>query len=103
MQQYFGSKVSLRTNNDTLYEGILQAIHNETNTISLKEVYHMTSDGIISSPTATSFQLFKVCDINQMYVHENNGEKYNLTNELLIAYYNYPQKQTQKPNNLNEC
>eukprot|EP01084_Bolivina_argentea_P139917 246091_1 len=117
MQQYFGSKVSLITNSDLIYHGTLYAIQSEEQTIGLRDVYPIGSDGTALSPYAAQFQLFKASELQSIYLHQtvnSTAVQYDITAMVLknaqpthytLPYYNYnlyqqqqqPQQQPQQP------
>lgn len=107
VKKYFEKKVSLLSTSDVRYDGELYTVDPSEQSIALKHVNCMGTEGrrtgdqaIAPSDCTYEFIIFRAVNIRELWLDEGNGRRRDLTDEILIPLRsgqsaNYPPKQRQ--------
>jgi len=108
VKKYFEKKVSLLSTSDVRYDGELYTVDPSEQSIALKHVNCMGTEGrrtgdqaIAPSDCTYEFIIFRAVNIRELWLDEGNGRRRDLTDEILIPLrsgqsVNYPPKQRQE-------
>eukprot|EP01084_Bolivina_argentea_P038872 71864_1 len=101
VKKYFEKKVSLLSTSDVRYDGELYTVDPSEQSIALKHVNCMGTEGrrtgdqaIAPSDCTYEFIIFRAVNIRELWLDEGNGNRRDLTDEILI-----PLRQGQTNNN----
>lgn len=91
VKKYFEKKVSLLSTSDVRYDGELYTVDPSEQSIALKHVNCMGTEGrrtgdqaIAPSDCTYEFIIFRAVNIRELWLDEGNGRKRDLTDEILL-------------------
>ena len=111
VKKYFEKKVSLLSTSDVRYDGELYTVDPSEQSIALKHVNCMGTEGrrsgdqaIAPSDCTYEFIIFRAVNIRELWLDEGNGRKRDLTDEILNPLrsgqtVNYSQQKRQYDDN----